>query len=346
MHLPGPLRFARMAGSSIAAPGAIAWVTDFLNAAYYAREEDERRVEDLRLAHGIITTRWARHKRGRLGAIDVLALTRAYGMRRLRERGRLDGEALRDGARTLIGEWFADAWDDDERRAYGIGFESVDERRAFQVERRLERAALRPLTPPLREPAEQRWATYDPVLLPNPDGALALLTDPPRWPDMGCANGRFTPVRSSGLLGQTFEIEVVAEPTPRSPVFTRGYVTCTELHFGDGAEGMRPAEAAAELCERYRQGAGDDAPPLLSEDAEPLALVVLTTHEGHFLGRALSQLLVWRDDEGTWIRDVGAWDPLPAHLAADLPRRGTRGATAVLGAGSQRSAACSPSSRW
>jgi hypothetical protein len=305
-----------MAGSSIAAPGAIAWVTDFLNAAYYARDEDDRHVEDLRLAHGIITTRWARHKRGRLGAIDVLALNRAYGLQRLRRRGRLDGEALRSGARTLIGEWFPEAWNDDERRAYGIAFPSVAERRAFRPERRLERAALKPLTPPLRAPAEQRWATYDPVPLPNPDAALALLTDPPRWPDIGCANGRFTPLRSTGLLQQTFEIEVVAEPTPRSPVFTRGYVTCTEPHFGDGADGKPPAEAAAELCERYRQGAGAGARPLLTEDAEPLALVVLTTHEGHFLGKALSHLLVWRDGEGAWIRDVGAWDPLTPHLAA------------------------------
>jgi hypothetical protein len=300
-----------MAGSSIAAPGAIAWVTDFLNAAYYARAEEERDVEDLRLAHGIITTRWARHKRGRLGALDVLALNRAYGMLRLRRRGRLDGETLRHGARRLIGEWFPEAWDDDERRAYGIAFRSVDERRAFSPERRLERAALKPLTPPLRAPADQRWATYDPVRLPNPDAALALITDPLRWPDIGCANGRFTPVRSSELLGQTFEIEVVAEPTPRSPVFMRGYVTCTELHLGDAAP-----EAAAELSERYRQGAGPDARPLLTEAAEPLALIVLTTHEGHFLGRALSQLLVWRDSDGAWIRDVGAWDPLPPHLAA------------------------------
>ena len=50
LRLPGPIRFARMAGSSIAAPGAIAWVTDFLNAAYYARADDERDVDDLRLA--------------------------------------------------------------------------------------------------------------------------------------------------------------------------------------------------------------------------------------------------------------------------------------------------------
>ena len=35
-------RFARMAGSSIAAPSAAGWVTDFLNAAYFARREADR----------------------------------------------------------------------------------------------------------------------------------------------------------------------------------------------------------------------------------------------------------------------------------------------------------------
>ena len=245
-----------MAGSSIAAPGAIAWVTDFLNAAYYARAKDERDVDDLRLAHGIINTRWARRERGRLGALDVVALNRAYGMLRLRRRGRLDGEALREGARRLIGDWFPDAWEDGERRAYGIGFQTVAERRAFRPERRLEDAALGPLTPPLRSPEEQDWATYEPVALPNPDGALSFLAQPERWPDIGCANGRFTPLRSTGLEGQTFEIEVVAEPTPRSPVFARGYVTCTELHLGDGRQGGRLAAATAELSERYRAGAG------------------------------------------------------------------------------------------
>ena len=98
----------------------------------------------------------------------------------------------------------------------------------------------------------------------------------------------------------------------------------------------------ADLAARYRAGAGADARPVLPEGGEPLALVVLTTHAGHFLGRALSQLLVWRDADGTWIRDVGAWDPLPLHLAATYKRRA--GAQQFGGLPSLR-AACSPSSR-
>jgi hypothetical protein len=309
--MPGALRFARMAGSSIAAPAAAWWVTDFLNAAYYARREDERDVRDLRLAHGILTTRWSRHGDRRLAARDVVALHRAYGSRRLRRGGRLDREALLAGAAALIGDWFPDAWADAARRAHGIAFATVEERDAFAPEQRLARAALGELTAPRRDPAEQHWATYDPVPLPDPDAALAFLGAPERWPDMGSANGRFTALRRAGLAGQTFEIEVVAEPAPRSPVFTRGYVTCTQLH----TDGDLTA-AVADLAERYHAAAGPVARPILPAGAEPLALVVLTTHAGHFLGRALSHLLVWREAGGGFIRDVGAWDPLPPYLAA------------------------------
>jgi hypothetical protein len=313
--LPGPLRFARMAGSSIAAPAAAGWVTDFLNAAYYARPEAARETRDLRLAYGIITTRWANLGGRRLGAGDVLALHRAYGRLRLRGRGRLDRAALLRGAPTLVGDWFADAWADDRRRAHGIAFPTATARDLFTPERRLHHAALGPLTPPLMTPDKQHWATYDPVALPDPGAALRLLQRPERWPDIASAGGRFTALRSGGLLGQTFEIEVVAEPTPRSPVFTRGYVTCTTLVAAND-DPVRLATAITDLHDRYRAGAGDTARPILPPDAEPLALVILTTHEGHFLGRALSHLLIWRDQNATWIRDIGAWDRLAPHLAA------------------------------
>lgn len=50
LPLPGEVRFARMSGSSIAAPDAMGWVVDFLNAAFFARPPAERDVDDLRLA--------------------------------------------------------------------------------------------------------------------------------------------------------------------------------------------------------------------------------------------------------------------------------------------------------
>lgn len=323
--LPGALRFARMAGSSVAAPGAAAWVTDFLNAAYYARESDEREVRDLRLAHGIITTFWNRES-GRLGFIDLFALHRTFWRLRRERGGKLDHDSLLAGGTRLLGGWFPEAWLDDERRGYGIAFESVEERRAFVPETRQASAALKGLTPPVESSADQQWSTNDPVSLPNPDGALELLMDPRRWPDMGSANGRFTPVRSGPLKGQTFEIEVVAKPAPRSPIFTRGYVTCTTAIARNGEAGNDAEldEAIADLEQRYAAGAGPDAGPLLDAGAEAIALVIMTTHEGHFLGSALSQLLVWRDNKGSWIRDVGAWDPLAPHLAAAYAASGKK----------------------
>jgi hypothetical protein len=97
-RLPGALRFARMSASSIATPAAAGWVTDFLNAAYHARPETQRDPADLRLAFGILTTRWANLPDRRLGAGDIVALHRAYGRLRRRGRGRLDREALLIGA--------------------------------------------------------------------------------------------------------------------------------------------------------------------------------------------------------------------------------------------------------
>ena len=68
----------------------------------------------------------------------------------------------------------------------------------------------------------------------DPDAVLRFLLEPPRWPDMASAGGRFTSLRAGGLHGNTFESEVVAAPVERTPVFTRGYVTCTGLHRGAG----------------------------------------------------------------------------------------------------------------
>ena len=234
-----------MAGSSVAAPAAAAWITDFLNASYYARPAESRAVSDLRFAHGIVTTRWVRAGR-RLGARDIVALNRAFGRVRFLAKGRLDREALVHGARRLLGDWFPAAWEDDERRAYGVAFETPEERRAFAPEQRLVHAALGPLTPPLRSPGEQHWATYDPVALPDAGAALELLLAPERWPDMGAEAGRFTALRRGGLEGQTFEIEVAAKPAPRLPVFMRGYVTCTSLHVRDDGAGALD-EAVADL---------------------------------------------------------------------------------------------------
>jgi hypothetical protein len=293
-----------MTGSSIASPGAAGWVTDFLNAAYFARPVRLSEVADLRLAHGILTTRWASHPHRRLGARDLGAFHRAFGALRLRAGGRLDDAALREGAHALLGDWFGEAWDDERRRAHGIAFRTVAERRAFDPAVRARYAALGPLTPPLVPADERHWNTYRPVPLPDPDAALRFLREPARWPDMGSAGGRFTALHPGGLEGNTFEIEIHAAAMARFGVATRGYVTCTGLYTSARELAREVAELRPHL------------PDALPDGATALALVELTSHAGHFMGRAISRLLVFEVGGQAFIRDIGTWDRLPPHLAA------------------------------
>ena len=313
LPLPGEIRFARMSGSSIAGPAAAGWVTDFLNAAYFARAPAARAVDDLRLASAILTTRWARRARGRLGARDLVAMHAAFGLRRLRadggRRGTLSRAGLLAGAAELLGDWFPSAYADPGRRAHGVVFPTVAEREAFVPERRLAHAALGPLTPPVAPEAEQHWASYPPVALPDADATLAFLLRPERWPDAAAETGRFTALRSGALRWNTFEIEVAALPAARLPVFTRGYVTCTAVRLR-GSAGLAEEVAQVNAALQHR-GAGPAVPP----GARPLLAVTLTTHAGHFLGRACSRLVAYADGDGAWLRDVGSWDPLPWYLA-------------------------------
>jgi hypothetical protein len=96
---------------------------------------------------------------------------------------------------------------------------------------------------------------------------------------------------------------VSAALVPRAAIFSRAYVTCTEL-CGPGPE---LDEAVSTL--------DGQVPGAFPAGAVPLLLIQLTSHAGHFLGRALSHLVVFVQDGVTFIRDVGSWDALPAHLA-------------------------------
>jgi hypothetical protein len=268
-----------------------------------------------------VTTRWHRLGR-RLRVHDALAFHRAFGADRFLRTPRLTltHEQLLAGAGRLLGDEFATAWHDAARRGWGIAFGSPDERAAYDPSRRLRDAALGPLTPPAAPEGERHWSTYPPVPLPSADAAIAILADPSRWPDFGCGLGRFTALRPGGLLGQTFEIEVVAHPAPRTPVFTRGYVTATGLYDD-------PAAIAARLD---RAVLDEHALP---PGAAPRLLLELTTHAGHFLGPAVSRLVIWEQDGAAFIRDVGEWDPLPAHLAVPFRLAGRSAQLAFWGGG-------------
>lgn len=294
-----------MAGSSIAGRDAAAWVTDFLNAAYFRRRR--RDVDDLRLAFCVLTTYWWRRKKGRVRATDLPAFVAAFGGARLRGLGTLDRAALEGGGARLLGDWFPEAAADPERRGWGIAFPDAAERDAYDPARRLALAQLGELTVP-EDPGDPHL--YDPVALGSAEAAAALLAQPERWPDFASETGRFTPLRPGGLEGQTFEIEVVVASMP-VPLYTRGYVTATRV--------------------------GEPEPWTVPEGARGIAGVDLTTHSGHFLGAGISRLVIYEDPYGAWIRDVGVWDPLPATLAVAYRVAGRAAQEAFWGTDERRS---------
>jgi hypothetical protein len=325
---------ARMSGTSISAPDAVGWVTDFLNAAYYARIPELRDVEDLRIAFAILTTRWHRLGHRRLHAHDVAAFHRAFGRARLSDsaespRGTLTREQLLAGAERLFGPWFADAYLDEARRGYGIAFETVAERDAYKPEYRLRHAKLGEPTPPANPRKEQVWHTYHPVPVDSPQRTVEALLRPETWPDYASDLGRFTPVRSGGLLGQTFEIEVISALTPRTPAILRGYVSVTRLlsRYDDEEKLLLYAARLSELMVRF----GRDEPPAYPPGCTPLMALCLDTHEGHFMGRGRNRLLMYELDGQAYLRAAGTWDDLPMTLEQAYRSAGRKAQQAFWG---------------
>ena len=328
-------RFARMAGSSIAAPDAAGWVTDFLNAAYYRRAVAERELEDLRLAFAIVTTAWHRKAQRRLRAWDVVPFHRAFGGDRFisaerSPRGTLDRGQLLAGAGRLFGPWFEAGWRDPARRGWGIVFETASDKQAHDPEVRAAGGRLGPLTPPVAPGVEQTWHTYASVEVPSAEGVLAALATVERWPDYTTEVGRFTPVRARGLDGQTFEIEVAAGTDRGVPVFTRGYVTVTRLLTAAEPEAL--AAWVAELDDGLRRF-GRDEPAAVPEGATPVAAVDLTAHEGHFMGRARNRLVLYEEAGQPMLRAAGTWDPMPWHLEQAYEHAGREAQHAFWGEG-------------
>jgi hypothetical protein len=312
----GPLRFARMSGSSIAGRDAAGWVTDFLNAAYYRHPVAERDVDDMRLAFSVLTTYWAGKERGRrLRLTDLAAFHRAFGSHRFdtgrSDRGLLSREQLLHGAAALLGDWFPDAYADDARRGWGIAFPTPDAKAAYDPTRRLALARLGELTPESAPPEQQTWHTYPAVEVPSAEAVIAALTAPETWPDYASEIGRFTPLRAGGLPNQTFEIEVSAGTASGRPIFTRGYVTITKLVTPDEPAALRAYFDALEAgLARY----GRDEPRAVPEGGEPIVGFDLTTHQGHFMGAGHNRLVLFAHDGRTWVRAAGTWDPMPWHL--------------------------------
>lgn len=331
-----PGRFARMSGSTLASASAAAWITDFFNAAYYAKPLDRRSLVNLRLAFTLLTTYWHRNGARKLGAADVVRFHQALGTARLRgpggRTGTLDTASLLDGGARLLGDWFPDAARDWDRLGWGIAFPTAAERSAHDPEIRLAQARLGALTPPQAPQDEQVWHTYPPVEVPDAAATAGAILTVEHWPDYASEIGRFTPLRRTGLAGQTFEIEVIGFPSPRTPVFIRGYVTITALVTADDLD-ARDAWVAD-----VRRGFAlrPNEPSPVPDGAEVHAGFDLTCHEHHFMGDAKNRLVLYSLDGRSYLRAAGSWDPMQPHLARLYDRVGRYSQHAFWGMESPR----------
>jgi hypothetical protein len=236
----------------------------------------------------VLTTYWYRNAPDRrLHVTDVRAFHRAFGSHRfdteISERGLLSHDQLL----------------------------TVAERDAYDPQRRLGLARLGALTPESAPPEQQVWHTYPPVRMPSAEAVIGALTRPETWPDYASEIGRFTPLRAGGLAGQTFEIEVAAGTETGRPIFTRGYVTITQLVTPDDPAALSDWFSAVEDgLARY----GDNEPRAVPRDGAPVVGFDLTTHQGHFLGNGHNRLLLYTDAGG------GAWS---GQSAPGIRCRGT-----------------------
>jgi len=333
VDLPGTGRFAQMAGSSIAGRDAVAWITHFLNASYYGVPRETRELENLRTAWAVLTTYWYQLGGRRLSARHVRQFHHSFREARSRgasqyPRGLLDRDQLEHGANMLLGPWFADAAADPGRLGWGVAFETTDDRAKYQPELRLRGAAIGALSPPRAPVAEQTWHTYDPVPIPGVVDLAAVLDRAEMWSHYATDIGRFTALRSNPLHGQTFEIEAIAELARHAPMLTRGYVTVTKVLDRSRPDVLREQLTAmsAHLARMRHQ-----EPAVLPPGASATHLIELTTHAGHFLGRARNYLVLFEIRDRAYVRTIGNWDPMPWYVRLSYAYEGADAQRAFWG---------------
>lgn len=308
-----PAETSALAGTTLASRTAAPWVTDLLNAAYYAKPEEDRDLADLRLAFTILTTAWYEREYEPLTAGDVIRFHRAFGAARLRgsggRTGTLDTEALLAGGELLLGDWFPEAASDPACCGWGIAFRNADDRARHDPEERLAQADLGLLAPPQTSTSSQIWQSYPAVPVTDAKAALTVLHAVDRWPDLVSSAGRLTPLRRRGLAGQTFEVEAAVLATARTPLLLRSYLTAQTV-----VTEANPDARDAWLTQ-FRVGFASrpEEPAPLPDDAELHAACELVTHRGHVLGNAVLRLLLYRVADATFLRVVGSWDPEPTE---------------------------------
>ena len=219
----GPARVARIGRLDHRRADAAGWITDFLNAAYFHRAEaagGARDVDDLRLALAVVTTAGTRRATGACAPPTSSPSTARSGATassrpRARARGTLDPGPAPGRRGRLLGPWFAEAYADDARRGWGIAFPTV--------------AAKAPTAPRTAWPARGS-AAHAPrgAAGPSRPGTRTrrcgcrrpTASSTPSRPERGRTRqrgGPLHPLRTGGLAGQTFEIEVVAGAAAGAP---------------------------------------------------------------------------------------------------------------------------------
>ena len=297
------------------------WVTDFLNAAYYARPVAERAAATSASRTAILATRGT--PRRAAGARDArpAAFHRAFGAiasptaaastatRCSRAAPSCSGtgapapSATTGGARPRIAAPV---------RRRGAS--------AYEPESRATGGGLGALTAPAAPLADHARERHEPVPLADRGAALRFLADPGRWPDMGSDRGRFTALRAAAPARA--DVRDRAETSgrlDRLPMYSRAYVTCTACHEAGAAPG--------------RPGRGAHRPaPALADAARPSRASSSRTHARHPLGAAISRLLITRGGGGARSATSASRDPLPWHLQQRVRARRADGAGGVLGA--------------
>ena len=120
-------------------------------------------------------------------------------------------------------------------------------------------------------------------------------------------------------------------PAPRTPVFTRGYVTATGLHDDPATIADDPGRGGARRARAPRRGDAAD-PARADHPWGPLP------RRGGVQARDLGGRR-----RRAWIRDVGEWDPAPGPPRGPVPAGRARRRSTRSGAAARRTSRCSTS---
>jgi len=310
-------------GPVIASPifdrDAAPWVTELLQAGYYALAPRRRALEHLRLVLATLTTYWYR-KPGRVpvGASDLDAFRAAYGSEELGSarglRGVLTRSQLELGARRLLGEWFVSCFGRPDCQGHGVVFESPAQRARYDPRARLALVQQALLDTPTADVRGLRWRRQPAVALGSERAALALLSAPESFPALACECGWLTALRAGGLAGQSFELDAVCFSAEGNPSFACAYLSVSAHESAEDLPALR--DHCERLEQRLREDEGDAA-IILPYAARPLLAFELSAHAGQPLGDLTVSFVLYARDGRAWLSVAIGSEPRSGVSACD-----------------------------